>query len=273
MKTRLSCYLLMSCTLIVSACENSSSKISQEKPNQDWLVSGRMSTDDFMLGEVVALALDGKKTRTEIKDDQSFSLNLDANTSYAVYFLAAPSINNTTFSASNFISTAVGPNLQSRPPALLTFEESEEIGMSDTLHLPKASPLSTLDLGAITIKGDFAYATNNPSHKLDFDDDGINDSQDPDTRQHSKQEQVALCHKGQELTLPLDSLLGHLNHGDKLGDCEDDEHENESDNEEEQITNTSDLSIKDQDHHENKPPQRQKINTPIFIEEIEDDGT
>ncbi len=202
---------LLGIFLALLGCEKSLTK-NQNSAN-NWLITGRMAEADFALGEIVALALNGTRHHAEITAHESFRLNLPGNNTYALYFLPLPNT-----------KTSTKPGAS----ALLTFEESEEVGMRDTLRLPKATNNANLDLGAISIKGDFAYASNNPSLKLDFDNDGINDFQDrddqndglPDTQQNSEIEQISICHNSQMLKLSLTTLLTHIDHGDHIGPCD-----------------------------------------------------
>ncbi len=178
---------------------------------EEWLVSGRLVNDDFGRGKILAFNKQGERFENSLGPDNSFTLGLPGNETFAVYFF--PHGKSTTEASS---------------PALLTFEGDTEIGMRDTLRLPEPTPTGALDLGIVAIKGDYAYPATNPSTKLDFDRDGIPDSQDhddendglPDASQNAQAERISICHEKQSIDVSLPTLLSHLNHHDEIGPCD-----------------------------------------------------
>lgn len=201
--------------------------------SDDWLVFGAVSTQGFAGGEVVAIGMDGSRYRSTIADDQSFGIDLPANSTFAVYFVAPKAQGNQPgVAASEFVNAAVAPRMARTQAALLTFEESAEIGLRNTLRLPKVMGKNELDLGEIDIKNLMAYPTINPATVLDFDNDGLNDFSDTDDQndglldkmQKDMIERVQICHitsknGGVSENVPLSGLFEHMEHGDTMGPC------------------------------------------------------
>jgi hypothetical protein len=199
----------------------------------DWLVSGKMSSTGYGDGEIVAIGMDGNRYRSTIAPDQNFDIELPGNSTYAIYFVPAkPRGERNIGSASEFIDTMSGPKNTKTMPALLMFEDSFEIGLRNTLRLPKVITNRYLDLGEIDIKNRQAFPTNNPSSILDFDSDGINDFADQDDQndglsdkmQRDQLERVEICHftsknTGSTQNIPLSGLYEHMEHGDTFGPC------------------------------------------------------
>lgn len=199
----------------------------------DWLVFGAVSTQGFAGGEVVAIGMDGSRYRSTIADDQSFGIELPANSTFAVYFVTPKAQGNQPgVAASEFVNAAIGPRMAKTQVALLTFEESAEIGLRNTLRLPKVMGKNELDLGEIDIKNQAAYPTINPATVLDFDNDGLNDFSDTDDQndglldkmQKDMIERVQICHTGSKNggvseNVPLSGLFEHMEHGDTMGPC------------------------------------------------------
>lgn len=236
--------LLSSLCLVLTSCGNKSSSDTEATPSakqsrDNWLVSGQIASPSYSKGEVVALGMDGLSYRTAIADNSDFVLELPGNSTYALYFLPVSNIGQQdVVSASEFINGVVGAETQKLTGALLSFEDSPDVGLRDTLRLPK--PLNdasaTLSLGEIDIKADTigarAYPTKNPASQLDFDYDGINDASDNDDqndglndKDQNAAERIEVCHftakdQGKTESLPLSSLLNHLNHGDVVGPCQ-----------------------------------------------------
>lgn len=194
--------------LTLAACANDKTNY-PVLSGDDWVVSGKISNYGYSNGEVIAVGLDGGKRRSKIDRNNRFMIHLPGNSTYSLYFLDT---NNT--------------------GALLHFEESADIGIRDSLRLPKITLSNKLSLGEIDIKEDKAFPTNNPALILDYDNDGIKDFIDfddqndrlPDIDQKNNLEHIEICHfsnnkKPAIKNIPLSHLYTHLNHGDNVGPC------------------------------------------------------
>jgi hypothetical protein len=228
-------YILVLSTLtIVTSCGPGKSLDRKTIPiSDDWLVSGTVTSPIYTHGEVLALGMDGMRYRSEIRANNTFGIALPGNSTYAFYFFPPSKIGKEdVVSASEFIDAATSVNTPYNPGALLHFEDSPEIGIRNTLRLPKVLLNSHLALGEIDIKQDQAFPTINPATNLDFDSDGINDFADiddqndaiPDDDQLNHQEKIEICHVQTQTgyktnVIPFSHLLHHLNHGDIVGPC------------------------------------------------------
>jgi hypothetical protein len=200
--------------LIGSACfEPRTAALSNRGgPRDQWLIVGNVGDPDFYPKEILALGVDGVRYRTSIQSDYTFSLELPGNSIYAFYVIPDPAKNTS-------------------PAAILTFDDGRYMDQSDVLRLPKPTLNPWLDLGSLDIKRGKAMPTRNPSLMLDFDEDGLVDILDPedqndglnDKRQKWEREKVGICHVEKKnkkfIFTPLATLLGHLQHGDKIGSC------------------------------------------------------
>lgn len=212
--------LLLFCGL--TACKKDHKDESEVAAKNDWLISGRFASDEYE--QILALSTTGERYESSIREDNSFTLTLPATESFAVYFL--PLLNSKKDASATIIDKS--------DATLLSFNGDSETGMTDILRLPKNSSYKTLDLGTITIKGEYAYPSTNPANKLDFDNDGIPDLQDhdddndgnKDTAKNVLSERISVCHE-QEKTMAIAflELLMHLEHDDTMGACDPHEHE------------------------------------------------
>lgn len=197
----------------------------QKLSRDNWLISGQVANAGFLGGEVLALSLDGMRYRTRIDDDQAFAIQLPGNASYALYFLEG------TDSHGDDAVGAVSAH-KAGSEAILNFEESPDVGIRDTLRLPKVLLHNTLNLGQIDIKGGQAFPSTNPALSLDFDNDGINDFADRDDHndglsdldQQRETERIQICHfdddnRGKTVQVALADLFNHVEDGDSLGPC------------------------------------------------------
>lgn len=219
----------------ITGCSKSGSKKarSPRKGADNWLIHGQIAKFGFAGGEVVALGLDGMRYRSRIASDSSFGIRLPGNASYAIHFLE-PQITDYGVSAfeADALAGIINPVAGNERRALLTFEESPDIGTRQTLRLPQVLFSNTIALGQVDIKEGKAFPSINPALKLDFDRDGINDFADlddqndglKDLEQLRATERIAICHvneedHGKSLTVPLAEYLGHIEDGDTLGPC------------------------------------------------------
>ncbi len=210
--------LLISCGLL--ACKKDQEKEPIVEENADWLLSGRLIREASKQGQILALSTTGERYQTIIREDNSFTLMLPADESFAVYFLPSLPFAGTAEKENNFDTSQT---------ALLSFHGDSETGVTDILRLPKNSSYKSLDLGTIAIKGEYAYPSTNPANKLDFDNDGIPDLQDhdddndghTDTQNNVLMERISVCHEHEKtISIALSQLLSHLEHEDSIGDCE-----------------------------------------------------
>ena len=215
------------------SCGNTKGGRQRVKLNDDsWLVTGQISNDGYGGGEVLALALDGMRYRSRVDQNQAFAIQLPGNSSYALYFLGAPDLESEVSSGSDDIAAVAKTHQRLNKEALLYFEESPDIGIRNTLRLPKVLFNSVISLGQVDIKGDQAFPTINPSLNLDFDNDGINDFADLDDQndglsdlpQKQSTERIEICHfnekdQGKTIAVSLSDLYTHVEDGDILGPC------------------------------------------------------
>lgn len=207
-------FLTLNFLFITSACFDAGfiNSPSPLGPRDEWLIVGNISDADFYPKEILALGVDGTRYRTSIQSDLSFALQLPGRSLYAFYVIPDPTKN-------------------ASPAAILTFDDGRYMDPSDVLRLPKPTLSALLDLGSLDIKRGQALPTRNPSRELDFDEDGLVDIMDPedqndglnDKKQKWQNEKVGICHVEKEHKIfkfvPLSTLLGHLQHGDKIGSC------------------------------------------------------
>lgn len=235
-RLQLRIFVLFSTLFLLTACEETKYTVmdpSKTVYKSEWAVSGTVANAGYSHGEVIALGIDGTRYRSQIDERNRFSIELPGNATYAFYFFGTPAMeNNSLLSNSEVMDTAVGASLPRGPAALLHFEESPEVGIRDSLRLPKVLDNRRLNLGEIDIKGNKAFPTSNPASRLDFDGDGINDFADrddqndglPDAEQRKETEHVDVCHVsakdgGKEISVPLNQALPHLLHGDGSPPC------------------------------------------------------
>ncbi len=198
----------------------------------NWLVSGQIANGGYDGGEVLALGIDGLRYRSRIAEDQTFAIQLPGNSTYAVYFLNQQDVADSKSLEGSINAALASTHKKSGNEALLNFEESADIGMRETLRLPKVVLKNVLQLGQIDIKGDRAFPTINPSLSLDFDYDGLSDFSDQDDQndglfdrdQLNENDRIEICHfngndPGKSIAIPLSSLLEHVEDGDSLGPC------------------------------------------------------
>jgi hypothetical protein len=202
------------------------------KPNSDnWLVTGEIANDGYGGGEVLALALDGMRYRSRVDDSQAFAIQLPGNSSYALYFLGSREDSELSSAGDDFLGAIAGSH-RLHKEALLNFEESPDIGFRNTLRLPKVLFDNIVSLGKVDIKDGQAFPTINPSLKLDYDNDGINDFADTDDQndglsdleQKQSIERIEICHfnernQGKSIMVPLSALYSHVQDGDIVGPC------------------------------------------------------
>lgn len=209
--------ILVWLAIILISCGEENSDTNKLTPRKDnWQIFGRVSDQNFAGGDVVALGLDGIRYQGRIGSDSRFGIQLPSNASYAFYL--------------------VGPQQsadQLPEKALLNFEESADVGMRQTLRLPEILFNHQINLGEVDIKDGMAFPTINPALLLDNDSDGDNDFADvddqndglPDHAQNKAFEQIDVCHassstKKINLSVPLADLMFHLDRGDSVGKCE-----------------------------------------------------
>ena len=199
----------------------------------NWILTGRVSNVDYAKGEVFALGMDGTRYRSQIARDKNFGLELPGNASYALYFLKPSSFRDKqAVNGSDRVKSVSGPRLMKRSPAILRFEESPDIGIRESLRLPKVIYSRNLYLGEIDVKNNEAFATINPATALDFDGDGLNDFTDqddqndglPDYEQEEFLDRIEICHQSSRSNVhtslvSLPQLFEHIAHGDKMGGC------------------------------------------------------
>lgn len=128
-------------------------------------------------------------TSAVLATDCSFEIELTINKSYVLSFV----LNDT------FVAT-------------LVFSQGSSTLASSMLVVSSGD--SAIDLGAITLAGKIASATNNPYTQSDQDGDGVNDFNDDDDNNDGTPD-------GQELDCDLDGYLDYLDEGDE--ECEDDD--------------------------------------------------
>lgn len=237
--------------------------LSQENVRESWLLSGRITHEDFAHGEIIALSTQGDQFLAPIREDNSFAFNLPANKTFLIYFLSETAL-----------SDSIEKETISNNPlnkALLTFEEDAETGMRDTLRLPSATAIGALDLGTIEIRGEFAYPSTSPASKLDYDHDGIPDSFDfddendglRDVSQKTRHEPILLCHHEEHtLSTEYPLLLSHLEHHDKIGTCEKKYDDNKA-----IIGENSSASHEENKASSTSSPAPVQIHEPLIIEE------
>lgn len=199
----------------------------------NWILTGRVSNVDYAKGEVFALGMDGTRYRSQIARDKNFGLELPGNATYALYFLKPSSFRDKqAVNGSDRVKSVSGPRLMKRSPAILRFEESPDIGLRESLRLPKVIYSRNLYLGEIDVKNNEAFATINPATALDFDGDGLNDFTDqddqndglPDYEQEEFLDRIEICHQSSRSNIhtslvSLPQLFEHIAHGDKMGGC------------------------------------------------------
>lgn len=181
----------------------------------EWVISGKVMNESFASGKVMAIGLDGTRFSSNIGKDSSFVIGLPGNSTLALYFIPAQAQEGKNSTAS-----------------MLNFEESPDVGVSNSLRLPHVIFDHNLSLGEVDIKNDQAFPTLNPAASLDFDTDGIPDSLDRDDQndglndleQKRVLERVNLCHltsssSGETKTIPLADMFTHIDHGDVVGPC------------------------------------------------------
>lgn len=200
------------------------------RQNQDnWIINGQVANGGYQGGEVLALALDGMRYRSRIADDGSFGVQLPGNASYAFHFLEA---HDRGANGSDNIQAGVHSNYELGRQALLTYEESPDVGVRNTLRLPKVLFNNSISLGQIDIKNGQAFPTINPALTLDFDNDGMSDFADIDDQndglgdldQQKATERIQICHfnsehQGKTVDVALAELYNHVEDGDTLGPC------------------------------------------------------
>lgn len=182
----------------------------------EWIVTGKVTDKNFANGRVMAIGMDGTRFLSKINKDNTFGIELPGNNTLALYFLSAQEAQN--------------PGV--RNASMLTFEESSDVGMTESLRLPDVMFDRNLSLGEIDIKGDKAFCTVNPASTLDFDMDGVVDGKDTDDQndglndldQRKSLEHVNICHftsesSGETKTVPISQIFTHVDHGDTIGPC------------------------------------------------------
>lgn len=225
---------------LLAACKDTRFTVPNMPPvhnfKSEWLVTGIVANAGYAYGEVLALGLDGTRFHSPIDDRQRFGIELPDNATYAIYFFPSPGVPPDTKNSGSdnidVIDVGGGRKEVRQPGALLSFDESGDIGLRNSLRLPKVIDTRRLFLGEVDIKGNAAFPTRNPASQLDFDGDGLVDDLDNDDQndglvditQMLKQEQIEICHvtsenSGKTHTVPLSVALPHLLHGDGVGPC------------------------------------------------------
>lgn len=208
-------YSLLS--LLFLGCGNFSTRPPAGAPEiykNQWLITGTITDPTYVHGKVMAFGMDGARYSSSINKNSRFGIELPGNSTMALYFISAPN------------------ELDTRTSAMLVFEDSPDIGISDSLRLPEVMFNRNLFLGEIDIKSSQAYPTINPALTLDFDMDGIPDIIDRDDQndhlddytQKRNLEHIKICHfnsesSGETQTIPLAHMLLHMEHGDSVGGC------------------------------------------------------
>lgn len=207
--------MLLAIFVTITSCGQEKPLSGRELYKNEWQVTGKLTDQNFAGGQVVAVALDGTRYSSRIGSNNYFGLALPGNNTLGLFFLSAQN-----------------PVDQGRSVAMLNFEDSPDVGVSDSLRLPNVLFNNKLSLGEVDIKDSLAYPTLNPSRVLDFDTDGISDGVDlddqndglDDLEQKRVLEHLKICHftsadTGETITIPLNQLFQHTNHGDSIKEC------------------------------------------------------
>lgn len=209
-KEPITVFILPVLLLIGQACKKEDEIFAPDPINNaDWHITGRLNDENYAQGTIIAVFGDGTQRKSTISDELSFSFTLPQNSVSALHFFPGPESSESKSSS-----------------AILSFSEEQDRGMRDTLRLAKPTPLGSLNLGTVSIKGEFAYPSMNPALRLDFDQDGIADAKDRDDDNNGildvseNDQSVLICHqKESTLAIELSSLLPHLMHEDVIGRC------------------------------------------------------
>jgi hypothetical protein len=114
-------------------------------------------------------------------------------------------------------------------------DKEYEIGDVGVFYIKITDPLNYL----IDYEGDAKLTVTQPFEYCSDDDDddhhGDDDHDDDDDDDHNGNRKIYICHNGKNICVSINAMQAHLNHGDSLGRCDnndDDDHDDETNYEE-----------------------------------------